>query len=595
MALMGILAACTGDDRLTPDDGGAESVSVRIVLSTGGGTGNGPFTRVTPTAPGAGTPSLSMEEGEAYDYYINPYDAQVLLFTAETTGNDGGEFVGRASFTDVWPLAGETGKYHLSGILEGVTEEDLGQAYQVVVLCNTGGTLTPWMDGVAYSKESSLADISRNELIGGLTYSGYTAAFTGALTDPSATAQERAARIPMWGIEPLPGLKKENSLQIDVLRTMAKVRIKFDASDCTLNSVTLNRAHTGGYMAAQGGQAIDASGGTNHNDDTSTTGIQSPSIPTEAGVITTGLTFTQVTGAGKKAYVIYIPEYKNIATSESETVTPAYMTLNITGNGTTQDYTLHFAEYTSDSDENPTAPEWDIIRNDIYDYTITSITPTGGLKANVRVMPWEHETMGYELTQDPVVTIGWSEGWPVCYDGINYGVPTCYENEYYYATFYVDVSIPEGVKWQAHLTNPLDFEFDPAYSDHGYAHINENDGYTDYYGNKTDRVTVKVRPKSACNAGVRRTTNLYFTLETLVGGNKKATIKWWADNPDTDDYIEGNGPFPMLGDTNDPPGEGKMVRIVQIAESEWEGYRSNLLNEWKKEQAGVQQAVAAEE
>ena len=158
----------------------------------------------------------------------------------------------------------------------------------------------------------------------------------------------------------------------------------------------------------------------------------------------------------------------------------------------------------------------------------------------------------------------------------------------------MDVSIPEGVKWQAHLTNPLDFEFDPACPDHGYAHIKEDGSYTDYYGNKTDRVTVKVRPKSACNAGVRRTTNLYFTLETLVGGNKKATIKWWADNPDTDD-IEGNGPFPMLGDTNDPPGEGKMVRIVQIAESEWEGYRSNLLDKWKEEQAGVQQAVAAEE
>lgn len=468
--------------------------------------------------------------------------------------------------------------------------------------------------------------------IANLAYRGYTSGFTAKMlaagTDNKPT---EAARIPMWGFLKTT-IQDNGSYTVNVLRSMAKVRVALGTSvtGYNLKGVTLTRANSAGYFAAQDIPAADAASsatrqaiegnGTNWNykdGSTTTIGITNPSpLVDDASAVLTNLPFVGVDAEGKPvasgttpaAYVIYVPEYDNMSTS----ATPATISLTITDannnpvkDANDNDHQLFFADYGTTDNVKPTSNEWDIIRNDFFDYTITSITPTGGLKANVRVMPWEYEKMEYELTQAPVVTIGWSDEWPVCYDGINYGMPTCYEESSYGATFYVDVSVPEGVKWQARLTNPLDFEFDPDFDDHGYGGVDETNGYNDYYGNKAVRVKVKVRPKSSFKEGARRTTNLYFILETLVGDNKKATIKWWADNPDTPgDYktttgsdgntvttlegIEGNGPFPMLGDTNDPPGEGKMVRIVQIAESEWEGYRSSLLDEWKKEQYEAQ-------
>lgn len=667
--LMFSFVACSSDDDMAVSSGeDIDYISVDILLATGG-SDDDRVTRATPdkngtsdsngATLGTGTGvSIGTEAGTSYDNYIDPNDVTILVFEKKDTDNDGifdeGEFIEKALISGVEKPEGytEDDLYATHAVLLEIpkrfSKENATYGYtrdtefQLVALCNQGINGNSVI--TSNLKDLDLTDKTLEWLIDNLTYSGYIADFTSMLITGK---DNHKARIPMFGTTPSKLIPAENETTISgvvmpVLRAMAKVRVKLDISNQSeksiykLAGVSLNTYNANGYMAATGnadatdgcGQAINKQGytapyeatyngvvsvtlpanSTNYNSDTHT-GIVHPSI---TGSATSGtLDFSKLkdgTTDNIYEYVLYVPEYRNITQGSNTAQTLAKLSLAVQyADGTTavENATLHFADYTGKTSCNVTSPQWDIIRNDIYDYTITSITPTGGLKANVRVMPWEYEKMEYELTQAPVVTIGWSDEWPVCYDGINYGMPTCYEESSYGATFYVDVSVPEGVKWQARLTNPLDFEFDPDFDDHGYGGVDETNGYNDYYGNKAVRVKVKVRPKSSFKEGARRTTNLYFILETLVGDNKKATIKWWADNPDTPgDYktttgsdgntvttlegIEGNGPFPMLGDTNDPPGEGKMVRIVQIAESEWEGYRSSLLDEWKKEQYEAQ-------
>ena len=113
--------------------------------------------------------------------------------------------------------------------------------------------------------------------------------------------------------------------------------------------------------------------------------ITTPSIPSTVKPINSELSFKEITSDGKTEYVIYIPEYKNL-----DVTTPATISLSIKqGEFDVKDqhgnnYKLHFADY-SDG-KSPNAPQWDIIRNDIYDYTITKIE--SGLQVKLKVAPW---------------------------------------------------------------------------------------------------------------------------------------------------------------------------------------------------------------
>ena len=581
------LAACSDEETDMPLNAESTEVYVSVMLNVSGNTAE--MTRAGYIAPGDGTPDIDMQDGLDYENAINDKDVELYVFDQE------GTFVEKVLIT--WHTSGTW-----YGVLNTISQEDVtnGKHFHIVALCNHKGALD-----TNYSTPT--VDITTlDDFIASLSFSGYTEEFTknltkkdhqGADVSPSSTTY-----IPMWGIKSIQFAGQglcTNVGEINVLRAMAKVRVAIggqaQTDGFTLNGCTLNVANQKGYLAAQkNGDTPQAYVATTDNNEiktyttawntdesvnpTNATPITIPSICQESPIPTTStpLPFSKVTEEGHSCYVIYIPEYNHVKDGDETCQAAATITLSITqGEYEVKDqsgnnYSLHFADYSAS--ETPTAPEWDIIRNDIYDYTITRIE-SGRLEARVRVMPWKYETMEYELSQEPIVTIGWSEGWPICYDGINYGVPTCYENSAYYAEFGIDISIPEGVKWQAHLTNPIDFEFDPDFPNYGYAHISPDGETNDFYGNKTDRATVKVRPKSIFKEGMRRTTNLYFTLETLVGGNKKTVIQWWTNN----------GLFPMLGDTDDPPGQGKMVRIVQINESEWDGYR------WAKMQTTTNQ------
>lgn len=70
-------------------------------------------------------------------------------------------------------------------------------------------------------------------------------------------------------------------------------------------------------------------------------------------------------------------------------------------------------------------------------------------------------------------------------------------------TLTLNMTSPEGVRWTAHLTNALDFEFveDDSYQSTGV-------------GGSTKGIAIRVRPTKEYDAGVMRETELYITIGT---------------------------------------------------------------------------------
>lgn len=521
MALLIIaLASCSDTDYLgAPSEGDATEVYVSVMLNVNGGSTD-TRTRATITPDGVGndnTPDISMEEGLEYENYINPYNVDLYIFDNDL------KFVAKSiniiSTTD-----------RCIGVFDKIATDHITASqtkpYHIVAVCNHS------QEAVLTAGTSTL-----DNLIEALAYT-YSNTFSANLIEKKYDD----ATIPMWGILPFRFNTSTNNATtltdpINVLRAMAKVRIAITANGYTLNSVTLNVANTGGYVAAQkhgeNPQAYVESTTDGYttawNTDESVTPayatpILYPSIPTNVSPIQ-NLLFSEVTeDDDKKYWVIYIPEYKNMETDAN----PATISLSISdadGNAVKDqsgnNYSLHFADY--GNGKSPTAPEWDIIRNDIYDYTITRIE-SGKLEARVRVMPWEYETMEYELSQNAAVVLTseasavfnttlsrWSNEVIYSADDVSSG----------YAIFTFKVKEPAGVRWVAHLTDPYNFTFTADSKTYGF-------------GGTNDEYTITVKPRGKFNKVLE--TDLYFTFETLLDTEADITPVDANGNYVTGDY-----------------------------------------------------------
>ena len=224
----------------------------------------------------------------------------------------------------------------------------------------------------------------------------------------------------MWGIKSIqfsPSGTMTDVGTIDILRALAKVRIALGGEAKTKNfqlqGASLNVANANGYLAAQAHDGSQQAyitetrsdgngyttnwnyvenGTTGDNDQTyRQDGIIYPSIFSSTSTISEGLNFSKVTENGNEYYVIYIPEYNHFDDGGEVVQTPATIELtiadeagNLVKDSKDQNYKLHFADYSNG--KSPNAPQWDIIRNDIYDYTITKIE--AGLQVELQVAEW---------------------------------------------------------------------------------------------------------------------------------------------------------------------------------------------------------------
>lgn len=421
-----LLHACsTEDDFMGARPQEESEVYVNVTFSLGGST---EMTRatITPDQVGDdGLPGLSMGGDEACDYFIDPWDVDILLFTRGTDTGDDGVFVDRVNVVPFWISEGksEDGShyvyyYTLRGSVQ-LDESALGQNYQLMAICNMGrqsdGQLyTTDADGAIYSTGYTSAShlvkgtTTRDAFIQQLRFQNYSGEFTGKLRTDNTKA-----RIPMWGIREvtISSDNDANNFSMDLLRAMAKVRVSLSQAlydqGYRLTQVAMNRAHLQGYLMPQVNPVrVDNNSflTTNYNSDTQVN-IPRAVVPGGDNTTLSALSFEAITTTlsestttNELSHIFYMPEFVNTDASSGNPLDAANqtaMTLTIekqegetrkaiTFNG--QNPQLYFADYSSAT--NPTQSTWDVIRNDFYDYTITHIVEESVFMVNLKVVPW---------------------------------------------------------------------------------------------------------------------------------------------------------------------------------------------------------------
>lgn len=161
------------------------------------------------------------------------------------------------------------------------------------------------------------------------------------------------------------------------------------------------------------------------------------------------------------------------------------------------------------------------------------IKQSGGLTVSCAPQPWKDAESDYVLSESGAFVIS-----PVNMHELTAGEKN-YATQYgtdanasaRQFTFTLQMTFPEGVRWQAHLTNPLDFEFVKDENHHS-----EGVG-----GSEAATVTLQVRPTKAYDASVpHRETDLYITIGTAPN-NKQ------------------------MFDTDRNYGDGTQIHIVQVS------------------------------
>ena len=372
-----LFGSCNLEDTLFPEqecETEKEAVNVRLILSMmeGRSLSRAPLTD-NPT-----TDYLPDEKPLGNEYYINPYDVEVLVFTCGETPEKS-TFVERASMVRATP----TDNYHEYQLDGTLTEVNGKTDYHVVLLANLHGS------SYCNNFTTPTTGTTMSTFLEGLTYTSYNAAFTGKLLEEDSTE-----RIPMWGITTTK-LTDGTTISLNLLRSMAKVKVKMKKGDNTLSAVTLDKANNGGCITPLLNNGISSNGQTAR---VQSTHIPIPQSVEPIKVITDGnniLSFTKISNDTDQydEFVIFVPEYNNLDVSknapENALSTAASMKLTING----KDYKLEFKDY---AQENPTG-YFDIVRNYFYDYTITGVKDND-IDLTLSVQKWsvESETMNYE-------------------------------------------------------------------------------------------------------------------------------------------------------------------------------------------------------
>jgi hypothetical protein len=388
------IISCDNKDNYIDDVDKAE-VNVNITLSIGGGGGT---TRATTIAPDD-NPDIDIEGGLPYEDYIAPNDIDLLVYDQNEQFVEQMNVLWLKSDYEGGSASTEEYRYYINGSLN-ISKADIkaGKMFHLVVLCNQRGKLK----GNADYNKWSLPD-----LISSLRYNGYDNDFTESLMAGNADLNQ-TARIPMWGIcTTRLAVGELTNVEIKVLRAMAKVRIRLaDAlKGYTLTGVTLKEANMGGTLAAQSVNGIVQAYSTtwdNGNKVYNTTWNNATDTPIKCasfydGGMCGGLPFSETTENGQRFWVIYMPEHNHVTDfingyNESGVQQQTYMELIILDkNGNTVKFdgklpVLHFGDYSKAT--NPTAAEWDVIRNEIHEYIITGIVGSDGLTTDVRVIKW---------------------------------------------------------------------------------------------------------------------------------------------------------------------------------------------------------------
>lgn len=230
----------------------------------------------------------------------------------------------------------------------------------------------------------------------------------GTLTYNYIGKEQAFPAVPMWGVGSLEisewkdGETKQFP-NISLLRSMAMIRVKvadtqdFKDRGVKIKSLSLNRHNTKGYILPG---EWDKIGDTNNLEFAKTLRIPDNSI---GGIYTVEAKESSDEDNESKNLHFYIPEIMN---SENKCTEPNFTDADaddelilkvvyIADNNEQTGY-IHFCEYTSEGKPAEGAVPWDIVRNHIYEYTITGVA-NSDFTIKARIRKWHYEKIQFEL------------------------------------------------------------------------------------------------------------------------------------------------------------------------------------------------------
>lgn len=334
-ALLALLFGCSGSDETMPDDG---NVSMRLVLNM----------------PAAGASFGDYPESpEGNDYHLDPRDVQMLVYDTE------GKFKDRAVMSLVTPVPEHYYRYTLTGQLTCLKKKDVesGTKYRIVVLCNLSGhSRVDFPFG-------TLERLTESGLYGQMSF---VCPNTEDLAKKIMTEDEDG-RIPMWG-KVTTGIVDNGEISVDMLRAMAKVRVKLSdglkKEGFNLSKVVVNGGCTKGLMVPSSADTMEATPTDLSKDEDGNVAKDE-----DSSFAITNMPFYTPSGEDG-IYYTYLPEQGKGKSS-----------MEVTINGTA--YSLEFGNY-------KTKVKFPVVRNYYYDFTITKIFASGELA--YQVCQWEQMT-----------------------------------------------------------------------------------------------------------------------------------------------------------------------------------------------------------
>lgn len=291
-----------------------------------------------------------------------------------------------------------------------------------------GAYITTGTNGASIlnAKMMVLANCSKVSLGAGATYEDVMAHSFAASTSPN--------EIPMWGLQTVNTTvnagERSELPAIDMLRAMAKVEVIMAAEGYTMENVVLNRYNAEGYCMPNVSNFSNLQNTASLNTENNANYLSSSE--------TTNLTID----ANNNKVVFYIPECEN------STENPLSMYVNIENeNGEDVDVNLnnaniYFKDYSDDS-------QFNVVRNHVYRYTITTINDNLDMELTCNVKEWEKETESWEFTEN--ITTESNIAWKNTSLDINKstGVVIIPNTNDYICTF--ELSTPVDGTWQASL------------------------------------------------------------------------------------------------------------------------------------------------
>ena len=353
LALLSLSSCINDDDNITTQN---EEIAINLIVSLG------------PTQKTRAYSSETDAIGNEYFINVDPsvQDFELLVY------NTNGTLRTKAVITGATKMNYNT--YKLEGKIYTFKEDDLNKDYKFVVIANSkgGSCQTRSFDWLATGNEENLYSQLKYDF-------NNPESFTEKILKESTEESKNVERIPMWGSATTKIVEKRTSLNINLMRAMAKVTVCTAAGlDKTIKSVKLVGYNNAGMLTP-----TNAASASNKNtyEVNSSNGEAELNVPGDASFVTTELPFATYEKNGTKYHCLYIPE--QAADADSKIVVKI----------DSEEYELRFAKYDAEHNSKNPGDRYPVLRNNWYNYVINSVSPKGlDLNLQYYVADWNPKT-----------------------------------------------------------------------------------------------------------------------------------------------------------------------------------------------------------